>query len=236
MTIQEMHYDVKMKLNKVDSQQYRNLIIPQVDWILNEAQELFVKMIAEPRIASHYGFEIGQRSWMDIRSIVVEEKSIDPIANLVTLPTDFWYYVSAYCKMKKGGCEKNSHKIFIRQHDDDFENSPFDKSSFEWKTVNGVFNENGLKLYAEDFDIVEVLLTYIKKLKYIHNAAGFGINGYKRPGVTGPEATCTGSVNCELPESTHREIVDIAVLIATGQLQIPDYQIKKDKLSFNQIY
>lgn len=236
MTIQEMHYDVKMKLNKVDSQQYRNLIIPQVDWILNEAQELFVKMIAEPRIASHYGFEIGQRSWMDIRSIVVEEKSIDPIANLVTLPTDFWYYVSAYCKMKKGGCEKNSHKIFIRQHDDDFENSPFDKSSFEWKTVNGVFNENGLKLYAEDFDIVEVLLTYIKKLKYIHNAAGFGINGYKRPGVTGPEATCTGSANCELPESTHREIVDIAVLIATGQLQIPDYQIKKDKLSFNQIY
>ena len=236
MTIQEMHYDVKMKLNKVDSQQYRNLIIPQVDWILNEAQELFVKMIAEPRIASHYGFEIGQRSWMDIRSIVVEEKSIDPIANLVTLPTDFWYYVSAYCKMKKGGCEKNSHKIFIRQHDDDFENSPFDKSSFEWKTVNGVFNENGLKLYAEDFDIVEVLLTYIKKLKYIHNAAGFGINGYKRPGVTGPEATCTDSANCELPESTHREIVDIAVLIATGQLQIPDYQIKKDKLSFNQIY
>ena len=44
MTIQEMHYDVKMKLNKVDSQQYRNLIIPQVDWILNEAQELFVKL------------------------------------------------------------------------------------------------------------------------------------------------------------------------------------------------
>lgn len=236
MTIQEMHYDVKMKLNKVDSQQYRNLIIPQVDWILNEAQELFVKMIAEPRIASHYGFEIGQRSWMDIRSIVVEEKSIAPTANLVTLPTDFWYYVSAYCTMKKGGCEKKSHKIFIRQHDDDFENSPFDKSSFEWKTVNGVFNENGLKLYAEDFDIVEVLLTYIKKLKYIHNAAGFGTNGYIRPGVTGQEANCLGSVNCELPESTHREIVDIAVLIATGQLQIPDYQIKKDKLSFNQIY
>ena len=236
MTIQEMHYDVKMKLNKVDSQQYRNLIIPQVDWILNEAQELFVKMIAEPRIASHYGFEIGQRSWMDIRSIVVEEKSIDPIANLVTLPTDFWYYVSAYCKMKKGECKRDSHKIFIRQHDDDFENSPFDKSSFEWKTVNGVFNENGLKLYAEDFDIVEVLLTYIKKLKYIHNAEGFSPNGYKMPTAKNKEVLLKDSVNCELPESTHREIVDIAVLIATGQLQIPDYQIKKDKLSFNQIY
>jgi hypothetical protein len=29
--------------------------------------------------------------------------------------------------------------------------------------------------------------------------------------------------------------VDIAVLLATGQLQIPDYQTKKDKLSLNQI-
>ena len=89
MTIQEMHYDVKMKLNKIDSQQYRNLIVPQIDWILNEAQELFVKMIAEPRIASHYGYEIGQKTWMDIRSIVEEEKEITPTDNLVSLPPDF---------------------------------------------------------------------------------------------------------------------------------------------------
>ena len=231
-----MHYDVKMKLNKLDSQQYRNLIIPQVDWILNEAQELFVKMIAEPRIASHYGYEIGQRTWMDIRSVVEEEKSITPTNNIVTLPTDFWFYVSAFCEMKKDSCKKTSHKIFIRQHDDDFENSPFDKSSFEWKTVNGVFNKDGLKLFASDFSITRILLTYIRKLKYIHNGLGFGPNGYKRPGVEGPEADCKEPVNCELPDSTHREIVDIAVLIATGQLQIPDYQIKKDKLSFNQIY
>ena len=236
MTIQEMHYDVKMKLNKLDSQQYRNLIIPQVDWILNEAQELFVKMIAEPRIASHYGYEIGQRTWMDIRSVVEEEKSITPTNNIVTLPTDFWFYVSAFCEMEKDSCKKTSHKIFIRQHDDDFENSPFDRSSFEWKTVNGVFNKDGLKLFASDFSITRILLTYIRKLKYIHNGLGFGPNGYKRPGVEGPEADCKEPVNCELPDSTHREIVDIAVLIATGQLQIPDYQIKKDKLSFNQIY
>lgn len=236
MTIQEMHYDVKMKLNKIDSQQYRNLIVPQIDWILNEAQELFVKMIAEPRIASHYGYEIGQKTWMDIRSIVEEEKEITPTGNLVSLPPDFWFYVSAFCEMEKDSCKKTSHKIFIRQHDDDFENSPFDKSSFEWKTVNGVFNSNGLKLYTDNFTITKVLLTYIRKLEYIHNGAGFGVNGYKLPGKPGNEKECKGYVDCELPDSTHREIVDIAVLIATGQLQIPDYQIKKDKLSFNQIY
>lgn len=232
MLIQEMHYDVKMKLNKLDSQQYQNLIVPQIDWLLNEAQELFVKMVAMPRLASHYGYEIGQRTFMDIRTIVEEDIEIIPNEeNTIVLPENFWFYVTSYCAMKKNSCVSKSHKIFIRQHDDDFENSPFDRSSFEWRTVNGVFHGNKLKLYASDFTIEKVFLTYIHKLTYIHNAESFGAGGYKLPGST---ALLTGSVNCELPESTHREIVDIAVLLATGQLQIPDYQIKKDKLTINQ--
>ena len=48
MTIQEMHYDFKMKLNKIDSEQYRNLRIPEIDWKLNEALEIFIKINAEP--------------------------------------------------------------------------------------------------------------------------------------------------------------------------------------------
>lgn len=45
----------------------------------------------------------------------------------------------------------------------------------------------------------------------------------------------SGSVNCELPEHTHREIVDIAVLLVTGEIQIPDYQVKLTKLNFNNL-
>lgn len=232
MEIEEQHYDFKMKLNKIDSQQYRNLIIPQIDWLLNEAQELFVKMVAQPRIAIHYGYEIGTRTLMDIRTVVVEGEEIIPISNIVTLPEIFWIYVSSYCRIRKGDCEQNSLNTYIRQHDDDFENSYFDRSSFEWKTVNAVFNQNGIKLYSKDFEVTKFYLTYIKKLKYIHDAKDFQNGSYKLPGNSVP---LSGSENCELPEHTHREIVDIAVLLATGQLQIPDYQIKKDKLSLNQI-
>mgnify|MGYP001321827856 FL=1 len=233
MNIEQQHYDFKMKLNKIDSQQYKGLIIPQIDWILNEAQELFVKMVAQPRIALQYGYEIGTRTLMDIRNIVVEDLEITPDDNnIVRMPQDFWIYVSSYSNISKGNCSQESLKTYIRQHDDDFENSPFDCSSYEWKTVNGVFNQDGLKLYAKDFNITKFFLTYIKKLKYIHNAKDFQGGSYKLPGIVSP---LTGSVNCELPEHTHREIVDIAVLLATGQLQIPDYQTKKDKLSLNQI-
>ena len=44
----------------------------------------------------------------------------------------------------------------------------------------------------------------------------------------------TGSQDCELPEPTHREIVDIAVLLMAMELQLPDIQMKQAKLALNQ--
>ncbi len=58
MNIKEMHYDFKQKLNKIDSQQYRNLRVPEIDWKINEAYEVFVKSIAEPRVNNHLGFDV----------------------------------------------------------------------------------------------------------------------------------------------------------------------------------
>ena len=77
MTIEEQHYDFKMKLNKIDSQQYRNLIIPQIDWLLNEAQELFCMVWPfQPPRMHQYGYEIGTRTLMDIRTVVVEDERV----------------------------------------------------------------------------------------------------------------------------------------------------------------
>ena len=45
MLIEDMHYDFKQKINKIDSQKYRNLRIPEIDWKLNEAQEIFIKTV-----------------------------------------------------------------------------------------------------------------------------------------------------------------------------------------------
>jgi hypothetical protein len=56
-------------------------------------------------------------------------------------------------------------------------------------------------------------------------------NSYTLPDGT----VLVGSQDCELPEHTHREIVDIAVLITTGDLQSGDYQLKQAKLNLNQI-
>ena len=40
MTIEEMHYDFKMKLNKLDSRQRRNFFVPEIEFVpTKEAQQ-----------------------------------------------------------------------------------------------------------------------------------------------------------------------------------------------------
>jgi hypothetical protein len=237
MSIKRMHYDVKVKLNKVDSQQYRNLLIPEIDWALNEALSIFIKRIAEPRKIQQpydFGFEKNQRNIDDIRTIVKDNVSvtaakIDDYSYQVTLPEDYLYLVSSKAAITKNNCHEVSASCVLRQHDDNFENSPFDKSSFEWREVNIRFYDNGVKVFSDGTFVINSLkLDYIRKPAYIHNAEDFGSsNQYILPDGT----LLTGFQNCELPFQTHAEIVDIAVLVLTGQLQYPDYNIKREKLN-----
>lgn len=232
MNIKEMHYELKKKLNKVDSQQYKNLLVPEIDVALNEAQELFVKMVAQPRLKSYLGFEKSQRNIDDIRTIVVEELGWGVTNNIVTLPSDYWHYIKGSVHCTKAQCSDVPCRLFIRRHEEDFENSPFDKSSFEWRHVNGLFNENGIKLFTDNtFTINSVDLVYIRKLSYIHNAEDFGTGGYRL--LSG--ILLSGTENCELPDHTHREIVDIAALLLMGELQIPGVDQKVLKLNLNKL-
>jgi hypothetical protein len=237
MSIKRMHYDVKVKLNKVDSQQYRNLLIPEIDWALNEAQYIFIKNIAEPRKKNNVlnvGFEKNQRAIDDIRTIVKDNvvstaSKIDDYTYTIGLPSDYMHLVSCKAKLTKGGCYNTPADCVLRQHDDSFESSPFDKSSFEWREVNIRFYDEGIKAFSDGtFSVNSLHLDYIRKPLYMHNAEDFGSSAkYILPdGVT-----LTGYQDCELPFQTHSEIVDIAVLVLTGQMQYNDYNIKREKLN-----
>jgi len=232
MTVSEMHYDFKKKLNKVDSQQNRNLLVPEIDCALNEAQELFIKMVAQPRQRSYLGFEKSQRSIDDIRTLVKSDVSVIITNSIAQLPEDYLFFLKSDVLMDKGECRNIKGRLYIRQHDDEFENSSFDKSSFEWRTVNCLFIDEGVKVFDDGtFTNKELILSYIRKPSYIHNANEF-INGtYQLPSGT----VLSGTNDCELPEHTHREIVDIAVTLVSGELLSSDYQVKLHKLNFNEL-
>lgn len=241
MTIQEMHYDFKMKLNKIDSEQYRNLRVPEIDWLLNEAQEFFIKSVAFPRVPNHLGFETSQRTIDDIKTIVVDNKQLEKdLINsedkqkVFVLPTDYMFYISAKVTVSKAQCGLKEVRLLIKQHDDKFEESPFDNSSFEWSDINATFDSKGLRVYSDGtFDVENVKLNYIKEPAYIHNASDFKPEGQYKSLKTG--LNLTGRQNCELPNQTHREIVDIAVMLASSNLDMQNIQIKQGKLNLNQL-
>ncbi len=232
MTISEMHYDFKKKLNKVDSEQNRNLLVPEIDWALNEAQELFIKMVAEPRQRSFLGFEKSQRTIDDIRTIVESEQVVTITNGVAPFPERYLFFLKAEVLMDKGNCRGVKGRLHVRQHDDEFENSSFDKSSFEWRIVNGLFITEGVKVFDDGtFTNKSLVLSYIRKPSYIHNANAFRNGTYQLPSGRVLE----GTVDCELPEHTHREIVDIAVALVSGELLSNDYQVKLSKLNINEL-
>jgi len=244
MTIKEMHYDLKQKLNKIDSQQYANLKVPEIDFKLNEALELYIKRVAEPRDPkSVFGFETTQRTIDDIRALVVNQNMSGNTCLSATLydsntgsytvdiPQDYMFYISSHAIATKNSCLNKELRVRVKQHDDEFRYSPFDKSSFEWRFVNLTFFGNKLRIYTDGtFSINNLCLNYIKKHPYIHNAAGYPGGQYRHLGTN---VMLTGTQDCLLAEHTHREIVDLAVLIISGDLESPNYQIKQNKLNID---
>lgn len=234
-----MHYDFKQKLNKIDSQQYRNLKIPEIDWKLNEAIDLYIKIVAEPKTRNSFGFETSQRVIDDLSPLVENNASlaVATIATtddfVATLPADYRHFASFdTIGMTSTGCTTTADKVYVRQHDDDFQQSPFDKSSLLWREVNVRFYEAGIRLFTSgEFTVSSVSINYIKQHPVVHNAGDYTGGTYTLLDGT----VLTTTQDCILPPHTHREIVDLAVMITTGDLQIPDYKVKQSKLSYNQI-
>ena len=238
MNIKSMHYDFKRKLNKIDSQQYRNLQVPEIDWILNEAISVFIDIIAKNRVPSLYkGFEHTLKNTDDIRTMVVTDHSSVFSDNGdgtydVTLPDNYLYFENGTAIINNLKCRDKKARIFIEEHETDFLNSPFENASYEWGEIPGVFTNTILRLYSQNkFTIKDVFLSYIRKHDWAHNAASFKGGTYTLLDGT----VLTGTRDCDLPEQTHREIVDLAVFIAANDIQTTDMQNKMNKLTLNNI-
>ena len=84
MTVQEMHYDFKFKLNKIDSSDYSNFKIPEIDWLLNESMEVFLKQRYGINNTKREGFEATQKRIDDLRNLVIKDFDLTATFNSQT--------------------------------------------------------------------------------------------------------------------------------------------------------
>lgn len=220
MTSREMHYDFKVKFNKLDAAKLRELLVPEIDRKLNEAQNAIIEMIAFPRGRKPYGFDIGQRTIDDIYTIVVEQNRVQAIVAYpipgtrnykVSLPGDYMFGVALRVNVVKGTCNKQL-RATPTQHNDKIEEGSFSRASLEWEDIPYRITQDGAIVQTDGtFIINSGQYTYLRKPAFIHNAQDFEGGSYLS---VDEQTTYTGEQNCELPETIHDSVVDLAVLFA----------------------
>jgi hypothetical protein len=284
MTAKDMQYDVRMKLNKLDSQKYRELRPQEVDWILWESQLLTIKKY-------HETFQHDKIKEIVIANRVLTTSNHQLDTTFASLPMDFLHYISGYVWIAKRGCVNiissnliteisvteynpvtdmleaalpptppeattsfcntvqipggltDTKEIDIvancgrrikgtivradllpKQHVEIHRDSSLDVSSFEWRQVNYNFAGNNMILYLDGtFFIYEPIITYVRKPKRIVSLPSYQL----------PNGDVVTYQDCELHESLHNEIVDLAVFIASTNLQMKDIQLKQNKVKLN---
>lgn len=267
MTITEMAYDFKLKLDKVDSQQKRNLKDWEVDWFLNDAIQVFLNQVVGGNNIRLTGFEQEQRRIDDVRTLVIKSPSslqpglqspllrtinpnlyelplanlgIDPVTN--TKRFDYYQLIRLRVDISKPGCSNKNIGVTQVQHDDLDEAylSPFHRPSFEWGDVLTVFgastdgsDKGSIFFYTDGFNVIKAYPEYIKRPNRVWVGTYNSLDGKYIIGVNPPPPQTT--VDCDLPETTHPRIVDLAVDIATGVIQSPNMlQYTQMKLKLNE--
>lgn len=234
-----MHLDFKIKVNKIDSQQFANIEVPQIDWLLNEATELFIKNKLGLNNIYKLGFEGNQKRIEDLRPLVVkgEEITTSSLSDEVytaTLPSDYLYYVRSEVEATKGDCTDKLSTIIV-QHDDlnNILNSEFFSPSFEWRETPAVFSNNTLFIYSDgSFTITKVYLDYLKKPKRIQYPEGYENGEYRLPN----NQLINTNQDSDFKDNMFaaREIVDLAVVLATTNLGDSRHQLMTNKLNINE--
>tara|TARA_B100001059_G_scaffold72361_1_gene69574 strand:+ start:91318 stop:92067 length:750 start_codon:yes stop_codon:yes gene_type:complete len=247
MNITEMHLAVQQGVDKINSFQADTLLPQEIDLELNKAIDKFINLKYGKNNLYGKGFEESQKRVDDLRAIVKTEKIKfkyleESVHNSHVyfsdeLPSDYRYLVKTLCTVY---CNKscstltwqqqileelipgNSRKIglvsakFV-QHDDihSFLADPFNTTKRNKPLI--VFEGNGIKAYTNDIFIIDSLkLTYIKNPAKVSLSLDTGIE----------------SVDCELAEHTHQEIVDMtinSILEGISDLRYKTQQIELGK-------
>jgi hypothetical protein len=82
MTARELHYQFKLNLDRVDSLANPDLNPAEIDWLINEAQLIFIKQRMGMNNQKRSGFETSQKRIDDLGNLVIKfplQASLTPV-------------------------------------------------------------------------------------------------------------------------------------------------------------
>jgi len=249
MTVAEMHYDIDFKLDKIASLAKPDLNLAEKDWLLNESIRLLVKKYYQGNNFSGAAFETTQKRIDDLSSLVVkypEQPELLPTlisgSGVYELPLEsllypYWFFIRGTIRVLKPGvtnCVQEASMKLISHDDlnhalqDPFNNSDMSEVLFNFGRASVIggndYSKTSIYLYPGVYSLGAVKLEYIKQPQRVSYGGYAYIDGI----------TYVVS-QCDLPEHLHSEIVDLAVQIASGIIESPEYiQMKTQKVFTNE--
>jgi len=220
MTVQEMHYAVDQGLQKVASSVYDYFIPEEIDFWLNRAQERFIKQrLYRQTDPKKLGFEGNVKRMDDLRLLITVDYTdgVTPDATVdfinFDLPIDYMFLVNARVTFHVNHCgeqvdtddPETTRDLRIVEQDKLYQHqqNPFAKTKPEFPL--GAVYDDEVRVFQDNEKFI---------LKTLHL-------DYLRQPV---DITLSTSVDCELAEHTHHEIVDLAVKSIIEAIESPLFQ------------
>lgn len=240
MSPKELHYQFKLNLDRVDSLANPDLNPAEIDWLLNEAQLIFIKQRMGMNNQKRSGFETSQKRIDDLGNLVIKFPTQPPITpvevspgifevNLKSTLYPYMFLVTSWADVEVSpDCLKKTALKFT-QHDDFTQTfkDPYNNASLEFIPYNIGRNStnNGQSIYMYTTQTIpNVYVEYIKLPSKVSLGNYTYIDGIVYPPTT-----------LETAEHTHKEIVDLACQLAAQNTQNPEYvQLRNQKLLINE--
>lgn len=220
-----MHQSFRFGMDKMDNLNYPNFLPEEIDLLLNQGQERFIKQRYGTTNAKRTSFEETQKRTEDLKELI-KHVNLTPAANsydnintrgrFVILPTDHWFIIQERVVQECDKC--NSTPLYVETID-------LGKGRTLVTNVNGMYAQVRPIQHMEvdyllddafkgpDYDKVlrlmedgrvelitsSVCIPTVYRLRYL-----------KKPN----KISLTTPTNCELSEHTHQEIVDEAIKVA----------------------
>lgn len=210
-----LHWEIKNRANKLDSNHYLDLKKSQIDAAINQAVFLFKEHFA---FVNRFPFEANQSRLDMLSPLVVKGVTLDVIDNKVTLPNNYANLIRASAKCGDADIPVN----FVKSEElTVILNDPYRNPSQRWGRVIGVFGESTIYIYGSD----QITIDYIKQ----HKPVFFGgydtiefLDQQRRGLPTTAYSQNSDPVDLELSFAYKDIIIDLAVYIITGFTENPN--------------
>ena len=206
MNIASMHDSFKFGMDKLDSLNYPNFLPIEIDLLLNQAQDRFVKQRYSRNNSKKESFEETQKRTEDLKNITINAlltplpnaiDNIDPNAVFVILPSDHLFIIQERADIVYTDCTGNA-TVYTAQV------KPTQHSEFTSKILDPFKKPNSTKVFR-----------LMEKGRVELVSDGSVISLYRLRYIKQPvQMDITIPTDCELSAHCHQEIINLAIQIA----------------------